>query len=171
MTRTRGSQPNEERGSTLALPPGVELLEHSPDLILAADGCVILRLWRATATMESLSRCEAALELFSTQHARYGTLTVVERDVGAPIPSVRQAASRMMERFMAQSPNALVIEGTGFKHTGMRLAITTIQLLVPAVAPQFVFERVEQASEWLAAQLPDVSSEALVRDIAALRRL
>ncbi|HTU60216.1 MAG TPA: hypothetical protein VMF89_17320, partial [Polyangiales bacterium] len=128
MTRTRGSLPTEERASKSALPPGVELIEQTPDLILAADGCVVLRIWRATANLDSLSRCEAALEHFSTKHERYGTLTVVDRGVAAPTPEVREAAGRLMSRFMAQSSNALVIEGTDFKHTSMRFAITTIHL-------------------------------------------
>ena len=170
MPRTRGSLPTDERPSKPQLPPGLELIEHTPELTLAADGCIILRIWRGTATLDSVSRCEAALERFSAQHERYGTLTVVERGVAAPIPEVRQAAGRMMARFMANSSNALVIEGTEFKHTSMRLAISTIHLLVPAVTPPPVFDRVQDGSEWLATQLPGVSSALLVRDVAALRR-
>jgi hypothetical protein len=171
MIRSSGSLTSDERDSTLALPTGLELLEQSPELILAAHGCVMFRIWRAPATLDSLSRCEAALDRYSAEHSRCGTLTVVERDVATPTPEVRQAAGRMMTRFMAQSANALVIEGTGFKHTCMRLAITTIHLLAPSSMPPSVFARVEEASEWLAPQLPEVSAALLMRALAALRRL
>lgn len=171
MPRSRGKLPGDERDSTLALPPGLVLIEHKPELILAADGCVMFRIWRATATLDSLSRCEAVFERFSAEHSRYGTLTVVERNVAAPSMEVRQAAGRMMERVMAQTSNALVIEGSGAKHMGIRLAITTIQLLAPSSAPAPTFTSVDEASEWLAQRLPDVSASLLIRDVAALRRL
>jgi hypothetical protein len=155
----------------VALPPGLEVLEQKPNLILAASGSVMFRIWRATATLDSLSCCEAALDSFSAEHGRYGTLTILERDVAAPTPEVRQAAGRMMARFWSQSSNALVIEGTGFKYTGMRLALTTIHLLAPSSMPPSVFAGVEEASEWLAPQLSEVSAALLIRDVATLRGL
>jgi len=171
MIRGRGQLLSDERGSTLALPPGLEVLERRPDLVIASRGCVMFRLWRATATLESLPLCESALERFSAEHARYGTLTVVERDLAPPSADVRQAAGRMMARFMEQSTNALVIEGTGFKPMAMRLAITTIHLLAPSSTPPLPFGDVKEASEWLASQFPDVNAVLLTRDVEILRAL
>lgn len=171
MTRGRGSVRNDERDSSPALPSGLDVLEHRRDVIVAAHGCVMFRIWRAPGTLESMERCEAAFERFAAEYSRYGTLTVVERDVGAPPAEVRQAAGRLMARFGANTANALVIEGTGFKQTGMRLTITTIQLLAPSATPQPVFSSIDEASAWLEAQLPGVSAAQLTRDIAALRAL
>lgn len=172
MTRERRSSSSHRRDATLALPAGLEIVEHRPELILATDGCVMFRFWRTTATIDSFLRCEAALDRFSAEHRRFATLSVMGPHVGTPSAEVREAAGRLMARFAAKaSANALVIEGTGSKQTGVRLAVTTVQLLTPSVTPPVVFALLQEAVDWLATQVPEASAPQLLRDVAALRSL
>lgn len=154
----------------MPLPAGVQLLQRRHDVTIAADGGAMIQIWHATATLDSMALCEAALERMAAEQARYVTLTVVENSVTAPDAAVRQAAGRIAARFEARSlGNALVIEGGDFKHMGIRLALTTIHLISPPIHSTPVFARVEEASKWLAERLPELSLLQLARDVTSLR--
>jgi hypothetical protein len=153
------------------LPELVELLESSPELAAASASNVLIVAWRGPMTVERVRRVDAWNQRLQSEHGQYGVIAIVEPDnTAAPDAATREETVRLTAKYVGTCAGvALVIEGTGIKHTVIRLAISTIQLVSSERVPQPVFECVDLASRWLVDRLASQTADQLVRAVAAVR--
>jgi hypothetical protein len=134
---------------------------------------IAIAIWRDTPTAAGLERVDSQLVGLTKRHAKFGNVIVMEpKGFGAPDQQGREAHAQLTNKFEAVTFGiAIVIDGSGVKHSLFRFVLTTVQLISSPRVPQRNFQSIDSAAHWLASfdkQLVETDLVSAIREARAL---
>lgn len=144
-------------------------IEHSPNDHIAVCGNVVVHRTEGHSTVEGVGRVR---EKFEESSARSGLLVIMENRLELAGGRGRKELQKMFEALDGQlEAVAYVLVGGGFWASAARSMLTGIILAARPSFPVLVFDREEDAIDWLRECLGDAAptTQSMVDAVAASR--
>ncbi len=143
------------------------------DYCFASLQNLLIAIWIRDTTLAGLEVHEQLSEKLAQQYpGGGGLLTIVPAEASLPSGEVREAIAKGLRKFSGFTRvAALAFEGSGFRAAAVRGIVTGITLLSRHTFPSKVFGSLEEASAWLAPQLPSprLTGQEIVEAVGQLR--
>jgi hypothetical protein len=150
----------------------VKLVRACDGLAVGEVSNVCIVLWRGAVTRDRFDLQRDGLAEVTRRHPeRAGFLCVIEPTATPPGDELRRASADMIA---AHQPHlrciACVVEGTGFKNSISRSALSAMALLLRSrTVPLSVFGTVGAAAMWMVPHIDARDADLLARSVDALR--
>jgi hypothetical protein len=145
--------------------------EGEGDLVTSVGQCVVVLLERSF-TAHAASAIGNEMSRIVEQHGKVHYLSLISAIKLREQHGARAAMANVVRRYTKRITGAAIVcEGTGFRPTVVRSAITAIHMASLASHPLRVFSTLDPALQWLLDRQPerDLDIAALGRTVSTLR--